>query len=372
MKKRPLMKPLIYLAADHAGFHLKQSIKEHLELKGFDVEDFGAHELNPQDDYPPYASAVARAITENPLALGILSCGNAEGVCIAANKFNRIRAGVGFSIDSAKTMRQDDNANIICIPGRIKTLDDPLAIVDHFLSTPFSGEARHLRRLSEVSKFERHYPTIVPTILVQNFEMFKKRISNSTVRHLAPLWQIDVLDDSMFDSRSWFEVNQVAKIPDLPELELHLMILDPLPIIEQTKFHLPTLKRVIIHAEIDKPLEPIIDYCQNLGLEVGIALNPETKLKMIKSFANKINNILIMGVYPGASGQEFLGRKILKKIKKTKKLYPHLIIAVDGGINQQNSASIVKAGANQLCVGSAIWQSKDQSETIRMLSPKIL
>lgn len=366
------MSKIIYIAADHAGLHLKQSIKEHLELKGFDVEDLGAHALNPQDDYPQYASAVARAITENPQALGILSCGNAEGVCIAANKFDGIRAGVGFSIDSAKTMRQDDNANIICVPGRIETLDDPLAIIDNFLSTPFSGEARHLRRLSEVSKLENHTPKVVPTILVQNLEMFKKRISDSTVRKLTSLWQIDVLDDSMFDANSWFEPNQIAKMTDLPELELHLMILNPLPIIEQTKFHLPTVKRIIIHAEIDMPLEPIIDYCKNLGIEVGIAINPETKLKAIKPFANKINSVLIMGVHPGASGQEFLGRKILRKIKKARKHYPHLLIAVDGGINQENSKSITKAGAHQLCVGSAIWDSKDKSSLIHMLSPKLL
>lgn len=366
------MSKIVYIGADHAGLHLKQSIKEHLELNGFDVEDLGAHELNPQDDYPQYASAVARAIAENPDALGILSCGNAEGVCIVANKFDGIRAGVGFSIDSAKTMRQDDNANIICIPGRIKTLDDPLKIIDNFLSTPFSKETRHMRRLDEVSKLEKGSPKIVPTVLVQNFEMFKKRISDSTVRKLTSLWQVDVLDDSMFDASSWFEPNQISKMTNLPELELHLMILDPLPIIEHAKFHLPTVKRIIIHAEIDKPLEQIIDYCKNLGLEICIAINPETKIKVIDPFANKINGVLIMGVHPGASGQKFLGRKILKKIKKARKSYPHLLIAVDGGITAQNSYLIAKAGANQLCVGSAIWDFEDKKLAIHSLSPNLL
>ena len=149
-----MQKPTIYIGADHAGFDMKSSIKEHLEMRGFIVEDVGAHELDPKDDYPQYAQAVAEAILEHSESLGILTCGNAEGVCIAANKFDGIRAGVGFSKKAAKTMREDDNANIICIPGRIKTIDDPLQIVDTFIETAFSNAERHLRRLDQVEKIE--------------------------------------------------------------------------------------------------------------------------------------------------------------------------------------------------------------------------
>lgn len=149
------MKPIIYLGADHAGFDMKASIKEHLDAKGFSVEDLGAHSLDPKDDYPQYSEAVAEAVKDHPNSVGILSCGNAEGVCMAANKFDGIRAGVGFSTDAAKTMRGDDNANVICIPGRIETKDDPLAIVDAFLTVPFSGAERHVRRLNQVEKIEK-------------------------------------------------------------------------------------------------------------------------------------------------------------------------------------------------------------------------
>lgn len=147
-------KSTIYIGADHAGFDLKASIKEHLEMLGFMVEDMGAHTLDPHDDYPQYAQAVAEKVLEHPKSLGILSCGNAEGICIAANKFDGIRAGVGFSKKAAETMRADDNANVICIPGRIKTDDDPLQIVDAFIKTPFSDAQRHLRRLDQVEKIE--------------------------------------------------------------------------------------------------------------------------------------------------------------------------------------------------------------------------
>lgn len=144
----------VYLAADHAGFDMKNIIREHLEGNGLVVEDLGAHALDPHDDYPAYAAAVAMAVREHPGSFGILSCGNAEGVSIAANKFDGIRAALGFSVDAARTTREDDDANVLCIPGRIKTDDDPLTIVDTFLQTSFSNGERHVRRLHQVAAIE--------------------------------------------------------------------------------------------------------------------------------------------------------------------------------------------------------------------------
>lgn len=145
----------VYLAADHAGFDMKNSVRDHLEAKGVVVEDCGAYRLEPDDDYPAYAAAAAEAVREHEGSFGVLSCGSAEGICIAANKFDGIRAGIGYSIAAAKSMRSDEDANVICIPGRLHTQDDPLAIIDAFLSTPFSKAIRHERRLAQVQKIER-------------------------------------------------------------------------------------------------------------------------------------------------------------------------------------------------------------------------
>jgi len=142
----------VYLGADHAGFALKESVREELELQGYVVEDLGAHELTADDDYPKYASAVAQAVRQHPGSVGILACGNAEGICMAANKFQGIRAGIGYSLAAAQTMRNDDDANILCLPGRLPTQDDPLAITEKFLTTPFSQAERHVRRLSDLDK----------------------------------------------------------------------------------------------------------------------------------------------------------------------------------------------------------------------------
>lgn len=144
------MEKTVYLGADHAGFDMKESAKDHLDLQGYITEDLGAHTYDKEDDYPEYAAKVAKAVLAHPGSFGVLSCGNAEGICIAANKFVGIRAGIGYSVEAAKTMRTDDDANIICIPGLLDTEDDPLEIIETFLTTPFSGAERHKRRISQI------------------------------------------------------------------------------------------------------------------------------------------------------------------------------------------------------------------------------
>lgn len=148
------MLPTVYLGADHAGFDLKESLKHHLERGGYVVEDLGAHAFVEGDDYPEYAAAVAQAVRKHAGSFGILSCGNAEGVCIVANKFDGIRAGLGYSIEATQTMRNDDDVNVLCLPGRTPAKDDPLKIADTFLSVPFSGAERHSRRLSQIRDIE--------------------------------------------------------------------------------------------------------------------------------------------------------------------------------------------------------------------------
>ncbi len=149
------MHTTIYLGADHAGFDLKNILKEHLEKQGHVVHDLGAHILDLHDDYPVYAAAVASNVREHAGSFGLLVCGSAEGVAIAANKFDDIRAGVGFSVASAIAMRNDDDANILCLPARLKLIDDPLAIADAFLTTQFSDAPRHNRRLGEIDDLEQ-------------------------------------------------------------------------------------------------------------------------------------------------------------------------------------------------------------------------
>ncbi len=151
---KPLANPTVYLGADHAGFEVKDALKRELARAGYVVEDLGAPTLDPVDDYPAYGHAVAQRVAAEPNGRGILSCGNAQGICIVANKTKGVRAATGFSIEEAKTSRTDDDANILCLPGRFVSTDEAVAIAKAWLETPFSGAERHVRRLSEVKDIE--------------------------------------------------------------------------------------------------------------------------------------------------------------------------------------------------------------------------
>ena len=147
----------IFLGADHAGFARKERVKSWLLAHGYSVEDVGAHTLEPTDDYPPIAEAVAKAVVAEPNGRGIVLCGNAEGVCMVANKVDGVRAALGYAPEAVLGARQDDNANILCLPGKL--LDDASvqAMLLLFLSTPFSEAERHQRRLRQIQALEQQH-----------------------------------------------------------------------------------------------------------------------------------------------------------------------------------------------------------------------
>jgi len=144
----------VYIGADHAGFELKQSLKNFLVKKGYSVKDLGAKTYKKEDDYPKYASLVAKAISKSN-AKGILVCGSAQGMCITANKFKRVRAVVPHTLSEAKLTRQHNNANILCLSGWNLSTHEAFKLTEVWLKTEFSSEPRHARRLKEIEKLER-------------------------------------------------------------------------------------------------------------------------------------------------------------------------------------------------------------------------
>ncbi len=147
------MKQTVHIGADHAGFVLKEHLKKFLQKKGYTVKDLGAHKLIKGDDYPDYAEKVAKAIQRG--GKGILLCGSAEGICIAANKFRKIRAVPVWTLQNAKLSRQDNDANILCLSGWELSKKKAEQISLTWLKTPFSGEKRHVRRIKKIARLER-------------------------------------------------------------------------------------------------------------------------------------------------------------------------------------------------------------------------
>lgn len=142
----------IALGADHAGYELKQKIKEYLAKQGYEVKDEGTVS-NESVDYPDFARSVGEDVAGKGVDRGILVCGSGIGMAIAANKVPGVRAANVTSDYEAQMSREHNDANVLAIGGRI--LDEPkaLQIVDKFLKTEFAG-GRHQRRVDKISQIE--------------------------------------------------------------------------------------------------------------------------------------------------------------------------------------------------------------------------
>jgi ribose 5-phosphate isomerase B len=140
----------IAIASDHAGYQLKKAVAGYLAGKGLAVEDLGPYD-DQTADYPLMARQVARLIQKNPAGRGILFCGSAIGMCIAANRFSGVRAILAPTVEHARLGRLHNDGNILCLGGRITPQPLALEIVDVFLNTGFEG-GRHQARVDMLDK----------------------------------------------------------------------------------------------------------------------------------------------------------------------------------------------------------------------------
>jgi ribose 5-phosphate isomerase B len=144
----------IVIAADHAGYTYKTILLNYLSKQGYDVTDLGIDNSEEADDYPDRAADVSRAIIAKKAERGILICGSAVGVSIAANKFAGIRAGVCHDTYSAHQAVEHDDVNVLCIGERVIGIELARDISISFLKAKFSGEPRHIRRLDKIKALE--------------------------------------------------------------------------------------------------------------------------------------------------------------------------------------------------------------------------
>jgi ribose 5-phosphate isomerase B len=145
----------LHIAADHAGYDLKQHLVQHLTTAGHEVIDHGAHELDPLDDYPAFCLSAGEAVVAEPGSLGIVIGGSGNGEQIAANKVPGIRAALAWNDETARLAREHNDANVVGIGARMHMFEEHLAIVETFLTTEFSGGERHVRRIEQLAEFER-------------------------------------------------------------------------------------------------------------------------------------------------------------------------------------------------------------------------
>ena len=143
----------IVLGSDHAGFELKEHIRQFLTELGHQVLDVGTHDTAPVD-YPDYAAAVAKPVLDGSVNRGILICGSGVGASVAANKFRGIRAGLCHDTYSAHQGVEHDDMNVLVLGGRVIGEEMAKELVRAYVQANFSGEARHVRRLAKIHAIE--------------------------------------------------------------------------------------------------------------------------------------------------------------------------------------------------------------------------
>jgi ribose 5-phosphate isomerase B len=145
----------VYLGSDHAGFELKSALIEWLTSAGHEPVDCGPPVYHDGDDYPVYVMRAAQGVIDNPGSLGIVVGGSGNGEQIASNKIRGIRAALAWSDETARLARQHNDANVLSLGAREYPVADAVGFAKVFVETPFSGEARHARRIQEIADYEK-------------------------------------------------------------------------------------------------------------------------------------------------------------------------------------------------------------------------
>lgn len=175
--------------------------------------------------------------------------------------------------------------------------------------------------------------------------------------------QLDIMDGQFVPSRSvgW---EDIARVRPKLNWEAHLMVLRPEDYLEG--FRQAGASKIIFHYEATPEPQKIITAVRKLRLKVGLALNPETPVSAVLPLAGQIDSVLFMTVHPGFYGAKFLP-EVMDKVKELRRTLPEMEIAVDGGIKEENIVEVARAGANVICVGSAVFLQPDPAAAHRRL-----
>ncbi|MBN2120376.1 MAG: ribulose-phosphate 3-epimerase [Candidatus Omnitrophica bacterium] len=197
---------------------------------------------------------------------------------------------------------------------------------------------------------------VVPAILTDKKEEFLRLLK--TAEGFAEQIQIDIMDGKFVPSQSILK-QDLQDLSSLSFTEAHLMVEDPLDWLDV--FHKFGSKRIIFHFEIKNDRQKIISRIRSIGLEVGLAVNPETQIEDFSFLVNSVDTVLFMSVIPGFYGSKFIP-EVLTKIKEFKKSFPGKPIGIDGGIKLSNIKEVSSLGIDSICVGSAILKSENPAQ----------
>ncbi len=210
---------------------------------------------------------------------------------------------------------------------------------------------------------------VIPAIIAKDFEELKEKIKK--VEPYVEWVQFDVIDGKFANNHSWpytesgkNDPEDLKQIETNLKLEAHLLIKNPELVIDD--WINSGVSRIVFHYSSTEKHQEIIKKIKEAGLEVGLAINPEIPIEVIDQYINQLDLVTVMTVNPGWSGQEFM-EDMMGKIEQLREKYKDVNIEIDGGVNLEIAPKVIKAGANLLACGSAVFKSDDIEKTIQAL-----
>lgn len=204
---------------------------------------------------------------------------------------------------------------------------------------------------------------IIPVINASTFEEAKEKIK--LVSPYCDWIQIDVADGIFSEHKTWNNPEDLLKLENVINIEMHLMVSKPESVIENW-LKIPQVKRILVHLEAISDFDKLHDLTNQYEKELGLVINPETSIDLLKPYFKKINFVQLLAVKPGLAGQA-LDLNIVDKIKTLKTQKNDVIIEIDGGVNLENAKILKQAGADILTSASYIFNSSDIKEAIEKL-----
>lgn len=197
--------------------------------------------------------------------------------------------------------------------------------------------------------------SVIPAILAKDEQAFRARLK--LVEGLAPIVQIDVMDGKFVPNVTWCDLEALKTIETKATYELHLMVEDPEPVI-RAAVTVPNVARIVWHVESMGDHRELLALCRSHDREAGLAISPDTPADNLKPYDGRMDEILILGVKPGFSGQAIIPSTI-GKARELHTLFPTVPLGFDGGVTADAIPALRDAGVTRFCVASAIFDATD-------------